>query len=213
MGEAVRSPHTAMPCRRRENAENMYYFSELALTLNEHEEGVAPTDSRLRPDQRLMEKGHWDEANTEKQRLEEKQRVSRRRRLEACSRGCGTEEGEAGRGGGERRYPGYGERVPTRKGWGGGGREGVPQGQGGRQQGPRGGGMAWGEGWERAWEYTTAHPHAHCACPAEKEADVYVPLWFEKRLDPLTGETACMYKGGYWEAKERQDWHMCPNIF
>ncbi|XP_040319996.1 oxysterol-binding protein 2 isoform X2 [Herpailurus yagouaroundi] len=122
-----------------ENAENMYYFSELALTLNEHEEGVAPTDSRLRPDQRLMEKGHWDEANTEKQRLEEKQRVSRRRRLEACSRGCGTEE--------------------------------------------------------------------------EKEADVYVPLWFEKRLDPLTGETACMYKGGYWEAKERQDWHMCPNIF
>ncbi|XP_058996088.1 oxysterol-binding protein 2 isoform X1 [Mustela lutreola] len=75
-----------------ENAENMYYFSELALTLNEHEEGVAPTDSRLRPDQRLMEKGHWDEANTEKQRLEEKQRLSRRRRLEACSRGCGTEE-------------------------------------------------------------------------------------------------------------------------
>jgi hypothetical protein len=34
--------------------------------LNEHEEGVAPTDSRLRPDQRLMEEGLWDEANTEK---------------------------------------------------------------------------------------------------------------------------------------------------
>ncbi|KAF6278254.1 oxysterol binding protein 2 [Rhinolophus ferrumequinum] len=123
-----------------ENAENMYYFSELALTLNEHEEGVAPTDSRLRPDQRLMEKGHWDEANTEKQRLEEKQRVSRRRRLEACSRGCGSED-------------------------------------------------------------------------AEKEADTYMPLWFEKRLDPLTGEMACVYKGGYWEAKEKQEWHMCPNIF
>ncbi|TEA23505.1 hypothetical protein DBR06_SOUSAS910195 [Sousa chinensis] len=123
-----------------DNAENMYYFSELALTLNEHEEGVAPTDSRLRPDQRLMEKGHWDEANTEKQRLEEKQRVNRRRRLEACSRVCGAEE-------------------------------------------------------------------------AEKEAEVYVPLWFEKRLDPVTGETACVYKGGYWEAKEKQDWHMCPNIF
>uniref|UniRef100_A0A452E5X3 Oxysterol-binding protein n=1 Tax=Capra hircus TaxID=9925 RepID=A0A452E5X3_CAPHI len=122
-----------------DNAENMYYFSELALTLNENEEGVAPTDSRLRPDQRLMEKGHWDEANTEKQRLEEKQRVNRRRRLEACSRGCGVDE--------------------------------------------------------------------------EKEAEVYVPLWFEKKLDPLTGEMACVYKGGYWEAKERQDWHMCPNIF
>nr|XP_005908591.2 PREDICTED: oxysterol-binding protein 2 isoform X1 [Bos mutus] len=122
-----------------DNAENMYYFSELALTLNENEEGVAPTDSRLRPDQRLMEKGHWDEANTEKQRLEEKQRANRRRRLEACSRGCGVDE--------------------------------------------------------------------------EKEAEVYVPLWFEKKLDPLTGEMACVYKGGYWEAKERQDWHMCPNIF
>ncbi|XP_054531803.1 oxysterol-binding protein 2 isoform X5 [Pan troglodytes] len=125
-----------------ENAENMYYFSELALTLNEHEEGVAPTDSRLRPDQRLMEKGRWDEANTEKQRLEEKQRLSRRRRLEACGPGssCSSEE-------------------------------------------------------------------------AEKEADAYTPLWFEKRLDPLTGEMACVYKGGYWEAKEKQDWHMCPNIF
>ncbi|XP_054531804.1 oxysterol-binding protein 2 isoform X6 [Pan troglodytes] len=124
-----------------ENAENMYYFSELALTLNEHEEGVAPTDSRLRPDQRLMEKGRWDEANTEKQRLEEKQRLSRRRRLEACG------------------------------------------------------------------------PGSSCSSEEEKEADAYTPLWFEKRLDPLTGEMACVYKGGYWEAKEKQDWHMCPNIF
>jgi hypothetical protein len=72
----------------------MYYFSELALTLNEQEDGVAPTDSRLRPDQRLMERGRWDEANTEKQRLEEKQRLSRRRRLESCTAGCGGEEGE-----------------------------------------------------------------------------------------------------------------------
>ncbi|XP_037673055.1 oxysterol-binding protein 2 isoform X2 [Choloepus didactylus] len=124
-----------------ENAENMYYFSELALTLNEQEEGVAPTDSRLRPDQRLMEKGRWDEANMEKQRLEEKQRQMRRRRLELCARSgvCGAEE--------------------------------------------------------------------------EREADAYAPLWFEKRLDPLTGEMACVYKGGYWEAKDKQDWHMCPNIF
>lgn len=87
---------------RRENAENMYYFSELALTLNEQEDGVAPTDSRLRPDQRLMEKGRWDEANTEKQRLEEKQRLNRRRRMETCAAGCGGEDGEprAARGGG-----------------------------------------------------------------------------------------------------------------
>lgn len=63
-----------------DNAENMYYFSALALTLNEPEEGVGLTDSRLRPDQRLMEEGRWDEANAEKQRLEEKQRAVRRRR-------------------------------------------------------------------------------------------------------------------------------------
>ncbi|XP_068176781.1 oxysterol-binding protein 1-like isoform X3 [Antennarius striatus] len=63
-----------------EGAENMYFFSSLALTLNEPEEGVAPTDSRHRPDQRLMEDGHWDEANVEKQRLEEKQRTTRRER-------------------------------------------------------------------------------------------------------------------------------------
>lgn len=166
----------------RENAENMYYFSELALTLNEREEGVAPTDSRLRPDQRLMEKGHWDEANTEKQRLEEKQRLSRRRRLEACSRGCTVEDGEARRGGGS---------APRRG-------NGVP------------GFRPVGSQWAR--EAATCPP-AHCARPAEKEADVYTPLWFEKRLDPLTGETACVYKGGYWETKEKQDWHMCPDIF
>uniref|UniRef100_A0A8C7Z858 Oxysterol-binding protein n=1 Tax=Oryzias sinensis TaxID=183150 RepID=A0A8C7Z858_9TELE len=63
-----------------DGAETMYYFTALALTLNEPEEGVAPTDSRLRPDQRLMEDGRWDEANAEKQRLEEKQRTARRER-------------------------------------------------------------------------------------------------------------------------------------
>uniref|UniRef100_A0A3P8RUX4 Oxysterol-binding protein n=1 Tax=Amphiprion percula TaxID=161767 RepID=A0A3P8RUX4_AMPPE len=63
-----------------EGAETMYFFSTLALTLNEPEDGVAPTDSRRRPDQRLMEDGRWDEANAEKQRLEEKQRTARRER-------------------------------------------------------------------------------------------------------------------------------------
>ncbi|XP_036617635.1 oxysterol-binding protein 2 [Trichosurus vulpecula] len=121
-----------------ENAENMYYFSELALILNEPEEGVAPTDSRWRPDQRLMENGQWDEANSEKQRLEEKQRMIRRKRLELGSREH-LEEG--------------------------------------------------------------------------KEADLYKPLWFEKKMDPFTGEEAYIYRGGYWEAKEEQNWSMCPDIF
>lgn len=60
--------------------ENMYNFTQLAVELNEDEPGVAPTDSRRRPDQRLMEEGRWDEANQEKLRLEEKQRQARRAR-------------------------------------------------------------------------------------------------------------------------------------
>jgi Oxysterol-binding protein len=62
------------------DAEKYYNFTELACQLNEPEEGVAPTDSRLRPDQRLMEDGQWEEANTVKLRLEEKQRGVRRQR-------------------------------------------------------------------------------------------------------------------------------------
>ncbi|KAL6110892.1 osbp [Pungitius sinensis] len=77
-----------------EGAENMYFFSSLALTLNEPEEGVAPTDCRRRPDQRLMEDGRWDEANAEKQRLEEKQRTVRREReREAVKAASSPEEG------------------------------------------------------------------------------------------------------------------------
>ncbi|XP_060533104.1 oxysterol-binding protein 1 isoform X2 [Cylas formicarius] len=63
-----------------DDSERMYNFTYLACQLNEPEEGVAPTDSRLRPDQRLMENGRWDEANKEKLRIEEKQRSVRRRR-------------------------------------------------------------------------------------------------------------------------------------
>uniref|UniRef100_A0A6I8T0D6 Oxysterol-binding protein n=1 Tax=Xenopus tropicalis TaxID=8364 RepID=A0A6I8T0D6_XENTR len=120
-----------------ENAENMYFFSEFALTLNESDESVAPTDSRNRPDQRLMENGKWDEANVEKQRLEEKQRAVRRRR-----------EAEAV------------------------------------------------EALEEGNDY-----------------EGYQPLWFERKVDPYTGELICNYKGGYWECKERQDWSCCPDIF
>jgi len=41
---------------------------------------IAPTDTRLRPDQRAMEEGEYDFAATEKNRVEEKQRAKRRRR-------------------------------------------------------------------------------------------------------------------------------------
>uniref|UniRef100_A0A3B3X9I3 Oxysterol-binding protein n=1 Tax=Poecilia mexicana TaxID=48701 RepID=A0A3B3X9I3_9TELE len=118
-----------------DNAENMHYFSALALTLNEPEDGVAPTDSRLRPDQRLMEAGLWDEANIEKQRLEDHQRMERKRR------------------------------------------------------------------------------EAQANQALEEEVESYQPVWFEMRTDENTGEAMCMYRGGYWEAKERQDWSHCPEIF
>ncbi|XP_008422338.1 oxysterol-binding protein 2 isoform X1 [Poecilia reticulata] len=120
-----------------DNAENMHYFSALALTLNEPEDGVAPTDSRLRPDQRLMEAGLWDEANIEKQRLEDHQRMERKRREAQANQAL--EEGQ--------------------------------------------------------------------------EVESYQPVWFEMRTDENTGEASCMYRGGYWEAKERQDWSHCPEIF
>ncbi|XP_036843696.1 oxysterol-binding protein 2 [Oncorhynchus mykiss] len=59
-------------------------------------EGVAPTDSCRRPDQRLMEVGQWDEANVEKQRLEEKQHsVRREREREAASQRTASESEEA----------------------------------------------------------------------------------------------------------------------
>ncbi|XP_009891639.1 PREDICTED: oxysterol-binding protein 2, partial [Charadrius vociferus] len=125
-----------------ENAENMYFFSDLALTLNEPEERVAPTDSRLRPDQRLMESGRWDEANVEKQRLGGEQRGRTRRRF-------GREK---------QLLP----RVSPRTG---------------------------------------------------KDYEGYIPLWFERKVDAVTGELICVYKGGYWEAKDKQDWSTCPDIF
>lgn len=41
---------------------------------------LCPTDSRLRPDIRLMEQGHIDRSAAEKTRLEQKQRDARRAR-------------------------------------------------------------------------------------------------------------------------------------
>jgi len=58
----------------------MYYFTKLAVELNEEDESVAPTDSRRRPDQRLMEQGEWDAANKRKNELEDKQRRVRKQK-------------------------------------------------------------------------------------------------------------------------------------
>jgi hypothetical protein len=61
---------------------SMFNFTKFAIEMNEPDEWVAPTDSRRRPDQRLMEEGEWDEANKRKNQLEDKQR-KRLRQAEA----------------------------------------------------------------------------------------------------------------------------------
>jgi hypothetical protein len=105
-------------------SEKRYHFSDFTITLNEQEPNTAPTDSRLRKDQQLMEETKWDEANTEKQRLEQAQRERRKTRTEP-------------------------------------------------------------------WE----------------------PAWFKQEKDPATNEMMYIYKGNYWDAKDKQDWSKCPQIF
>lgn len=74
-----RSFHTTL-LPNSEDYEKMYNMTQLAVQLNEPEEGVAPTDSRHRPDQREMERGNWNEANRLKKILEENQRARKRQR-------------------------------------------------------------------------------------------------------------------------------------
>lgn len=50
------------------DCDKYYNFTTFACQLNEEEAGIAPTDSRLRPDQRLMENAQWDESNVHKLR-------------------------------------------------------------------------------------------------------------------------------------------------
>jgi len=119
-------------------ADKYYFFSKFACELNELEDFVSPTDSRLRPDQRMMEEGRWDEANTEKVRLEEKQRAVRRQR-----------EIEAE----------------------------LAQQEGREYEGPK-------------------------------------PTWYRAVPDQFNGgKLIHEYQGGYWEAKDQQDWSKCPDIF
>lgn len=63
-------------------SDKMYNFTYFAMTLNELPLELSallcPTDSRLRPDQRAMEDGAFEDANMIKVTLEEKQRAVRR---------------------------------------------------------------------------------------------------------------------------------------
>ncbi|XP_023289422.1 oxysterol-binding protein-related protein 2-like [Orussus abietinus] len=66
------------------NSADYYQFTTFAMALNEIQphmlKELCPTDSRLRPDIRKLEQGDQDGAATEKSRLEEKQRESRKTR-------------------------------------------------------------------------------------------------------------------------------------
>jgi hypothetical protein len=64
------------------NEEERYFFTEFAINLNglndELKNALPPTDCRFRPDLRALENQDIDLASSEKHRLEEKQRASRK---------------------------------------------------------------------------------------------------------------------------------------
>ncbi|KAG9945950.1 hypothetical protein KCU85_g6919, partial [Aureobasidium melanogenum] len=64
------------------NAAKVYGYTSFAACLNQLDDNeknaIAPTDSRLRPDQRALEDGKTDEAEALKARLEERQRARRK---------------------------------------------------------------------------------------------------------------------------------------
>ena len=67
------------------DSQRMHGFTRFAIELNEEEPGVAPTDSRRRPDQRLCELGEFGAANRLKRCLEEAQRQRLRERQQRDS--------------------------------------------------------------------------------------------------------------------------------
>ncbi|KAM1584523.1 hypothetical protein FF2_037432 [Malus domestica] len=77
-----------------------YNLTSFAMTLNELtpglQEKLPPTDSRLRPDQRHLENGEYEKANAEKQRLEKRQRMSRKLQENGWKPRWFEREGEGG---------------------------------------------------------------------------------------------------------------------
>ncbi|OMJ81258.1 hypothetical protein SteCoe_18315 [Stentor coeruleus] len=68
-----------------ENYDHNYFFTDFAINLNlppEYFPGLPYTDTRFRPDQRALENGDLKLAISEKNRLEEKQRLARKIREE-----------------------------------------------------------------------------------------------------------------------------------
>ncbi|KER27084.1 hypothetical protein T265_05783 [Opisthorchis viverrini] len=165
-------------------ADRMYYFTPLAVQLNEPEEGVCPTDSRLRPDQRLMELGRWDEANREKVILEEKQRQRRREKaaqlaMEALNNGIKSND---------------------------------PRSDSKRKSVSSVSSSLLSESVDGNSSNGSLIP-AHINNFLDQVDSAHTPLWFERKADPDTGELIFQFNGAYWENKAKGDWSMCPDIY
>ncbi|KAH9487918.1 Oxysterol-binding protein [Bulinus truncatus] len=83
-GHATTAKCIWRPGSMPENSELYYGFTRFAIELNELDPDMSkflpPTDSRFRPDQRLLEEGKISEAEAEKHRLEASQRDRRKNR-------------------------------------------------------------------------------------------------------------------------------------
>ncbi|KAJ2188896.1 hypothetical protein EV181_001943 [Coemansia sp. RSA 532] len=82
--QVPRTPFVLWKINDRQTKNNTYNLTTYAMSLNDKPAELVPylcpTDSRFRPDQRAMETGEYELADTEKSRLENKQRATRRRR-------------------------------------------------------------------------------------------------------------------------------------
>ncbi|XP_062148246.1 oxysterol-binding protein-related protein 1C-like isoform X2 [Alnus glutinosa] len=77
----LETPHLLWKRSKPSKYPTRYDLTRFAITMNELTPGLKeklpPTDSRLRPDQRCLENGEYEMANSEKLRLEQKQRQAR----------------------------------------------------------------------------------------------------------------------------------------
>ncbi|XP_021681447.1 oxysterol-binding protein-related protein 1C isoform X2 [Hevea brasiliensis] len=80
--ESLKDAHLLWKQSKPPKFPTRYNLTRLAMTLNELTPGLKeklpPTDSRLRPDQRYLENGEFEMANSEKLRLEQRQRQARK---------------------------------------------------------------------------------------------------------------------------------------
>ncbi|KAL3641317.1 Oxysterol-binding protein-related protein 1C [Castilleja foliolosa] len=79
--QSMSEAHLLWKCSKPPKFPTRYNLTRFAITMNELipglKEKLPPTDSRLRPDQRCLENGEYEQANSEKLRLEQRQRQAR----------------------------------------------------------------------------------------------------------------------------------------